>query len=121
MDKKKRKKKRIAIEGFENLLQSYTYSLMHPYVAVPYFVLIIITYYLIYLIYLFIFPFFSDFNECSLNNAGCEHVCNNTGGSFNCDCRAGFKLKPDKRGCAGHKIYSLHQLTAACRYLLQMR
>ena len=54
------------------------------------------------------FPFFSDFNECSLNNAGCEHVCNNTGGSFNCDCRAGFKLKPDKRGCAGHKIYSLH-------------
>ena len=80
---------------------------MHPYVAVPYFVLIIITYYLIYLIYFF-FPFFSDFNECSLNNAGCEHVCNNTGGSFNCDCRAGFTLKPDKRGCAGHKIYSLH-------------
>ena len=54
---KREKKKRIAIEVFENLLQSYTYALMHPYVAVPYFVLIIITYYLIYLIYLFIFPF----------------------------------------------------------------
>ena len=46
--------------------------------------------------------YLSDFNECSLNNAGCEHVCNNTGGSFNCDCRAGFKLKPDKRGCEGN-------------------
>ena len=29
-------------------------------------------------------------------------MCNNTGGSFNCDCRAGFKLKPDKRGCEGN-------------------
>ena len=45
--------------------------------------------------------FVSDFNECSLNNAGCEHVCNNTAGSFNCDCRAGFKLKADKMGCEG--------------------
>ena len=29
-------------------------------------------------------------------------MCNNTGGSFNCDCRAGFKLKDDKRGCEGN-------------------
>ena len=43
----------------------------------------------------------ADVNECGLNNAGCEHVCNNTAGSFNCDCRAGFKLKTDKRGCEG--------------------
>ena len=47
-------------------------------------------------------PFFvSDKNECNLANAGCEHVCNNTEGSFNCDCRAGFKLKADKMGCEG--------------------
>ena len=43
----------------------------------------------------------ADFNECNLNNAGCEHICNNTGGSFNCECRKGFKLKADKRGCEG--------------------
>ena len=49
-----------------------------------------------------LFSVISDFNECSLNNAGCEHVCNNTDGSFNCDCRAGFKLKPDKMGCEGN-------------------
>ena len=50
---------------------------------------------------LLFFSVISDFNECSLNNAGCEHVCNNTAGSFNCDCRAGFKLKADKMGCEG--------------------
>ena len=49
-----------------------------------------------------LYPFpLKDFNECNLNNAGCEHVCNNTGGSFNCDCRSGFQLKADKRGCEG--------------------
>lgn len=50
-----------------------------------------------------------DFNECNLNNAGCEHVCNNTAGSFNCDCRAGFKLKPDQLGCEGryHRMYTV--------------
>ena len=46
----------------------------------------------------------SDFNECSLNNAGCEHVCNNSAGSFNCDCRAGFKLKADMLGCEGKAV-----------------
>ena len=50
---------------------------------------------------LLVLAFVADFNECSLNNAGCEHVCNNTAGSFNCDCRAGFKLKADKMGCEG--------------------
>ena len=52
----------------------------------------------------FAYEFFStstDFNECSLNNAGCEHICSNNEGSFNCDCRAGFKLKADKMGCEG--------------------
>ena len=49
-----------------------------------------------------------DFNECHLNNAGCEQVCNNTEGSYNCNCRKGFKLKPDKMGCEGKTIGPLH-------------
>ena len=44
----------------------------------------------------------SDFNECHMNNAGCEQICSNSKGSFNCDCRAGFKLKADKMGCEGN-------------------
>ena len=47
------------------------------------------------------FIFLSDFNECQLNNAGCEHICANSEGSYNCDCRKGFKLKDDKFGCEG--------------------
>lgn len=45
--------------------------------------------------------FLLDFNECQLNNAGCEHICANNEGSYNCDCRKGFKLKDDKFGCEG--------------------
>lgn len=47
------------------------------------------------------FIFLLDFNECQLNNAGCEHICANSEGSYNCDCRKGFKLKDDKFGCEG--------------------
>ena len=57
-----------------------------------------------------------DFNECKLNNAGCEHVCNNTAGSFNCDCRAGFKLKADKMGCEGNNKYILSKHYVCCYY-----
>lgn len=49
----------------------------------------------------FSFSFHTDFNECNLNNAGCEHICANNEGSFNCECRKGFKLKDDKYGCEG--------------------
>ena len=43
----------------------------------------------------------SDYNECGLNNAGCEQVCKNTVGSYNCDCRKGFELHANKTGCKG--------------------
>lgn len=36
-----------------------------------------------------------------MDNAGCEQICSNSDGSFNCDCRAGFRLKSDKMGCEG--------------------
>jgi hypothetical protein len=42
-----------------------------------------------------------DYNECGLNNAGCEQVCKNTVGSYNCDCRKGFELHANKNGCKG--------------------
>lgn len=49
----------------------------------------------------FFFLFYIDFNECNLNNVGCEYICVNNEGSFNCECRKGFKLKDDKYGCEG--------------------
>uniref|UniRef100_A0A8C5C1H7 Growth arrest-specific 6 n=1 Tax=Gadus morhua TaxID=8049 RepID=A0A8C5C1H7_GADMO len=33
-----------------------------------------------------------DVNECAEKNAGCEHACNNTLGSYHCSCHHGYKL-----------------------------
>ena len=32
-----------------------------------------------------------DFNECDVNNGGCEHTCTNTVGSFSCSCDEGYQ------------------------------
>uniref|UniRef100_A0A8B9LC32 Metalloendopeptidase n=1 Tax=Astyanax mexicanus TaxID=7994 RepID=A0A8B9LC32_ASTMX len=36
--------------------------------------------------------FFSDRDECSKENGGCQHECVNTFGSYTCQCRIGFSL-----------------------------
>ena len=33
-----------------------------------------------------------DINECLVSNGGCEHICLNTNGSYQCSCQSGFKL-----------------------------
>lgn len=43
----------------------------------------------------------ADINECLVNNAGCDHFCRNTVGSFECGCRKGYKLLTDERTCQG--------------------
>lgn len=43
----------------------------------------------------------SDINECSVNNGGCGHVCENTMGGFWCHCRAGYRLHWNKKDCIG--------------------
>ena len=43
----------------------------------------------------------SDINECENSNGGCDHICNNTIGSFECDCRDGFLLDSDGLHCLG--------------------
>ena len=42
-----------------------------------------------------------DINECETLNGGCDHQCNNTVGSFNCNCRKGFFLAANRRKCIG--------------------
>ncbi|XP_010221616.1 PREDICTED: signal peptide, CUB and EGF-like domain-containing protein 3, partial [Tinamus guttatus] len=40
-----------------------------------------------------------DIDECRLNNGGCDHICRNTVGSFECSCRKGYKLLINERNC----------------------
>ncbi|XP_065407657.1 tolloid-like protein 2 isoform X3 [Chrysemys picta bellii] len=54
--------------------------------------------------------FFSDKDECSKDNGGCQHECVNTFGSYVCQCRNGFMLHENGHDCkeAGceHKVSS---------------
>lgn len=42
-----------------------------------------------------------DINECSVNNGGCEHGCENTMGGFECFCHPGYRLHWNKKDCIG--------------------
>lgn len=43
--------------------------------------------------------YFTDKDECSSNNGGCQHECINTLGSFICSCHNGFTLHENGRDC----------------------
>ncbi|CAH1238872.1 SCUBE3 [Branchiostoma lanceolatum] len=38
-----------------------------------------------------------DVNECSSNNGGCDHYCDDTVGSYYCSCRPGYQLAGSSR------------------------
>ncbi|XP_019638158.1 PREDICTED: fibrillin-1-like, partial [Branchiostoma belcheri] len=44
-------------------------------------------------------PSCNDIDECSAANGGCDHVCTNTMGSFQCSCVDGFTLNLDSHSC----------------------
>ena len=43
----------------------------------------------------------SDIDECLTSNGGCQHICMNTPGSRQCQCRTGYILASDGRSCKG--------------------
>ncbi|XP_077999583.1 tolloid-like protein 1 [Glandiceps talaboti] len=47
----------------------------------------------------FFATFFMDVDECENNNGGCEHICTNIIGSYNCTCRNGFMLHENGHSC----------------------
>ena len=42
-----------------------------------------------------------DINECQTNSGGCEQICTNTDGSFECSCNPGYSLSSDRTNCIG--------------------
>jgi len=52
--------------------------------------------------------YFIDNDECATNNGGCQHVCSNTVGSYQCSCHNGFILHENKHDCIeGHCTYMI--------------
>ncbi len=45
--------------------------------------------------------FYSDYNECTDNNGGCEQECLNTISSYICQCKDGFILDSNGANCTG--------------------
>ena len=46
--------------------------------------------------------FCTDINECDVDNGECEHLCNNTDGSYYCSCHRGYQLlENDTFNCTG--------------------
>ena len=43
----------------------------------------------------------ADIDECGVSNGGCDHICTNIPGSYNCSCRSGFNVTSDGKGCTG--------------------
>lgn len=41
----------------------------------------------------------ADKDECAINNGGCQHVCRNTVGSYQCACYNGFTLHENNHDC----------------------
>ena len=63
----------------------------------------------------------SDINECE-DSSPCHQICNNTSGSFICDCVPGFKLAGDGQTCEGIKHFvkvSVKQLIDKLRLYMQ--
>jgi len=48
-----------------------------------------------------IYFLFEDVDECAINNGGCEQMCNNTIGSFICNCVTGYQLDGNGFNCSG--------------------
>ncbi|PVD37829.1 hypothetical protein C0Q70_00431 [Pomacea canaliculata] len=47
----------------------------------------------------FVAEFRTDKDECAINNGGCQHVCRNTVGSYQCACYNGFTLHENNHDC----------------------
>lgn len=54
----------------------------------------------------FTINFALDINECREGLHQCQHICQNTIGSYICDCNDGFMLGNDGTSCNGKKLLS---------------
>ena len=54
-----------------------------------------------YIMFPFVWIFYTDIYECKVNNGDCDHHCINSAGSYICTCDEGFAMGTDARSCLG--------------------
>lgn len=50
---------------------------------------------------------FSDFDECTINNGGCQQICVNNFKSHSCTCTTGYVLHENKKDCIARCRYEI--------------
>ena len=58
-----------------------------------------------------------DIDECSEETDQCHHICNNTVGSYECSCRAGYILDSNGLSCDGEPTLK-HDMSFAVFWLM---
>ena len=49
--------------------------------------------------------FCADIDECEFENGGCSQLCENTEGSFRCQCHNGFQIGNDAVSCFSNSVH----------------
>ena len=45
--------------------------------------------------------YYTDINECSEGSSGCDQICRNEIGGYNCSCHIGYTLLANNQSCQG--------------------
>ena len=57
-----------------------------------------------------------DIDECMFSNGGCDQVCTNSNGSFECSCEKGFLLDVNRFICNGENIWYKYMKYLSMKY-----
>ena len=59
----------------------------------------------------------TNFDECTVNNGGCEQTCTDNDGSFTCSCDAGYILSDNGLSCSGKSLLLFRLITTSFQSL----
>ena len=59
----------------------------------------------------------TNFDECTVNNGGCEQTCTDNDGSFTCSCDAGYILSDNGLSCSGKSLLLFLLITTSFQSL----
>ena len=70
-----------------------------------------------FLSFYFLIVHILEFDECARDDHGCEHLCINQLGTYECQCKIGYELHSDGKRCEGKTAFILLNLLSAQQQL----